>query len=421
MAAAAVDDVTTYCFASVKDDASGSLDKANGGLCPANVAIAPFQSPSVVGDSMPLSWSLAVTKSSVTFKPINPLTTNVVHSSLYLCPGTDRRLHCANRIDLLAGPIQGTKFASTGTASFSATAVKLPLDPGQFTLVATATVLSNYTKENVTQPAYIDLVTYRNLQLVVQPVSETNWTPIALGIGGGVVLLLLLVVWGCCWHRRRQKERTEQQIATYAGAYIVRSRVNSYEREPSRTTAANHRVPSQYSTGTTRRQHSSIHDIDLNASLHHPAYQPQPPHVAAAAIPPPTSYDLKLTHYSSESVSPLSEVPSTVPSPTPTSESLDKSTTPSYLNFAISPLVEDELDFGRSVSFSSLDPPPSFDEGNGYLNYALSPLVEHSYVRGFNVLGGGVGMEMVHEEEVDDAMGALPSHRHHDRFTSTKR
>ncbi|KAF0749991.1 hypothetical protein AaE_006864, partial [Aphanomyces astaci] len=128
-----------------------------------------------------------------------------------------------------------------------------------------------------------------------------------------------------------------------------------------------------------------------------------------------------LTHYSSESVSPLSEVPSTVPSPTPTSESLDKSTTPSYLNFAISPLVEDELDFGRSVSFSSLDPPPSFDEGNGYLNYALSPLVEHSYVRGFNVLGGGVGMEMVHEEEVDDAMGALPSHRHHDRFTSTKR
>ncbi|ETV99322.1 hypothetical protein H310_08051 [Aphanomyces invadans] len=384
---AAVDDVTTYCFASVNDDASGSLDKANGGLCPGQVTVVPFQSPAIVGDAVQVSWTVAITTSSVTFKTINPLTTDILHSTLYLCPGNDRRVACGNRIDLLAstGGIRGTKFApATGTAQFSST-VKLLAGPGPFTLVVKATVVSNYTKENVTQPAFIDMVTYRNVQLV-EPDPTTDATPIALGIAGGVIGLVLLIVLGCCWHRRRQRERTERQIATYAGAYIVRSRVNSYDRDPSRTT---HRELSHYSSHVT--QPSTFHGPDQN--LHY-----QPHHHTTAD--PNVNYDLKLTQYSSASVSPMSDSPSTT-SPTPTAEA-----TPSYLNFAMSPLVEDELDISRSVSFSSLDPPQSFDEGNGYLNYALSPLVEHSHSRGFDALRGG--MEMVHEEDSDDGMLPLP-------------
>ncbi|KAF0719581.1 Aste57867_931 [Aphanomyces stellatus] len=385
---AAVDDLTTYCFASLRAEpqiqGAQGLDSANGGLCPAEVRLSIDQAAPTAGASIVVNWKVALTEplnpASAAFKAIDP-TSSVLATSLYLCPGTDQVVACANRTELLA--ITNSPFVPPSTSITYQKPVALPAGvSGSFILFAKASLPSNYTyvsgNTSRTVATTIDVVTYRHLQ--IDPAPTTHWTAIGLGIAGGVILIVIIAAIVMC-HRRRQRQRTEQLIASYAGAYIVRSRGAS-SRLTSRTAT---RAQSQYSHNGASQYSSSVY------------MQHNPTPVSAND---PSSFELKLTHHSQSEASDSPRVSAAL------SDSMPAQQTPNFLAFAMSPLVEDSempLSYtSSSLSFSDIGAPESFDDGNnGYLNYAISPLVDHDPSRhqafASDVLSGA--MEMVQEED----------------------
>ncbi|CAK4092576.1 unnamed protein product [Aphanomyces euteiches] len=361
MATAPPDDLTTYCFASPKDGSLGGPDRANGGICPAHMTVALTPATTAtVGDNLQVSWTITLDDVvGSRFASIDPAN-GIAFTTLYLCSGYDHSVTCANaNTELPQGRLTNGTFNATNSTSFNET-IKLTAT-GSFSLMAQVHLLSSYSLNNVTTPSAIDFVAFRNIAVQAAPPESTSHsTVIALGIIGGLVAIALIMFF--CWCcRSRQRMRTERQLASYAGAFIVRSRADS---------------------------RSQVHGG--RAISHYSAFPPQQDLLGNSD--PPVTFDLKLTHYSEPSNSPLSMGESSVKS----------AATTNYDDFAMSPLVEDEIDFASNVSFSDLGAPESLDEGNSYSNYAISPLVDNA--NGF-FTDISSGMEMVIEEEDDATSG----------------